>query len=199
MQQQVAHAAVGLDGAREGLREMRDTLRDDQPAARTAGPRTHRRLGQAARRPRNGCKRAHEELETRVLERTTALADASREIGVRALQQAAVASLGQRALSNADLCGPDACRRRTGRRHPARRIHGRAGILRARRTILRLLRRPRAGRGAWWHLHALLPTAARPAGYALLAREPVIIEDMRARNAFRRSRPTCARTASAAP
>ena len=37
------------------------------------------------------------------MERTTALADASREIGARALQQAAVANLGQRALAYGEL------------------------------------------------------------------------------------------------
>ena len=101
MQQEVAHAAAGLDGAREGLRTMRDTLRETN--ARLEEQVRERTVAlDAARQAEERLQAAHEELESRVLERTAALADASLEISMRARQQAAVAELGQSALASAD-------------------------------------------------------------------------------------------------
>ncbi len=175
MQQQMAHAAVGLDGAREGLQVMRDTLRDtnrrleEQVTERTAAL-------QAAREAEERLHRAHEQLETRVLERTTALANASREIGARALQQAAVASLGQSALSNGDLKGLMSA--------AAELV---ADTLRVEFTGVLELERPenvlRLRASAGWEQSLVdTYTAAAdphtPAGYALLAREPLLITEL---------------------
>ena len=181
MQQQVARAAVGLDGAREGLREMRDTLRDtnrrleEQVSERTDALR-------AARQAEERLQAAHEELETRVVERTAALENASHEIGVRVLQQAAVANLGQAALSNGEL---------------AALMDAAAGLVATTLDVeftsvlavssqgneLRLC----AGRGWQKSLIGNYTTATdgqTPASYALLAREPIIIEDLEQNTQF---------------
>jgi signal transduction histidine kinase/amino acid transporter/ActR/RegA family two-component response regulator len=181
MQQEVAHAAVGLDGAREGLRTMRDTLHETN--ARLEQQVRERTVAlQAAQQAEERLQAAHEELETRVLERTAALADASREISVRALQQAAVAELGQRALISTDLAElMDAAAKLT-----VNTLHVEyASVLELSRdeSELRLC----ASRG-WAEdlIGKYVAPADRnsPAGYALLAREPVLVEDFQRETRF---------------
>ena len=181
MQEQVAHAAVGLDGAREGLRAMRDTLwKTNERLAEQVGERTA--ALRAAREAEERLQGAHEELESRVLERTTELAGASREIGIRALQQAAVACLGQSALSNGDL---------TGLMNAAAVLV--ADTLQVEFTgVLEYLRennelRLRAAVGwspEFIDAYAVPADEGTPAGYALLAREPVLVGDARRETRF---------------
>ncbi len=175
MQEQVAQAAAGLDGAREGLRVMRDTLRDTNTRLeQQVRERTAALL--AAQDAEEKLYTVHEELETRVIERTTALANASREIGARALQQAAVANLGQQALTSGevtDLMG-DA----------AKLVADTLGVELT--SVLEYSReenelRLRAGQG--WPREMIGNYAVRsdedtPAGYALAQTTPVITEDV---------------------
>ena len=154
---------------------MRDTLRDTNARLeQQVRERTAALL--AAQDAEEKLQAAHEDLETRVVERTTALADASREIGARALQQAAVASLGQRALASGELTAlmDDA----------ARLVADTLGIELT--SVLEYSReenelRLRAGQG--WPREMIgnyvaLANEQTPAGYALIHTSPVITEDL---------------------
>ncbi len=181
MQEQVAHAAAGLDGAREGLRVMRDTLRDTNARLEQ---QVHERTAAllAAQDAEEKLQAAHEDLETRVMERTTALADANREIGARALQQAAVADLGQRAL---------ACGELTVLMEDAAKLV--ADILGVELTsVMEYSRdenelRLRAGQG--WPREMIghyvaLANEDTPSGYALAQTAPVVTEDIELETRF---------------
>ena len=117
-----------------------------------------------------------------MIERTTALAGASHEISVRALQQAAVASLGQSALSNGDL---------TGLMNAAANLV--ADTLKVEFTgVLEYLREKNELRlrgAVGWSpdfidTYAVPADDTTPAGYALLVREPVLVGDAQRETRF---------------
>jgi PAS domain S-box-containing protein len=125
---------------------------------------------------------AHESLERRVQERTSALADASELIRDRVSQQAAVADLGERALSGAEIPKLLA--------ESARSI---VEILRVDFCSIRELNDDREflELRAYWGSpeilaqQSLLAGNSSPSGFAIHAGEPVIFEDLRNERRFK--------------
>ena len=181
MQRQVVVAAAGLDGAREGLRTMRDTLRYTN---RRLEERVQERTDAlaAAWGAEERLQAAHAQLETRVRERTAALAGANDALDARAHQQAAVAELGQRALESGDL---PALMDRAARLLATMLAVGWTAILELSRDGREL--RLRAGVG--WEpglvgTYTAPADHSTPAGHALLIAEPLVVEDTRRERLF---------------
>ena len=79
LQQEIGHAAVGLEGARAGLSRARDALTETNERLRLE---LFERM-----RAETALRRAHEELETRVSERTAELMAANSELQIEILQR----------------------------------------------------------------------------------------------------------------
>jgi amino acid transporter/signal transduction histidine kinase len=91
LQEEIGHAVVGLEGARAGLSQARDALTETNE--RLCLELSERRRAEAALRA------AHEELETRVSERTAELMAANSELQVEIAQR----EQAQRALAEMNL------------------------------------------------------------------------------------------------
>ena len=126
MQQEVAHAAAGLDGAREGLRTMRDTLRGDQQPVGAAGPRAHGGVAGGPAGRGTAASRARGTRNPRVGAHRRA---GGRQPGDR--RACAAAGSGRRArptcAGEREPGRTHGRRRRNRRGYPARRVHQRAG------------------------------------------------------------------------